>query len=177
MRGGMLMRQLMRLSLPALLLAAGLCVLSGCLFIPTPAKTIEGKDVSEEVGKRGSKSPLQVGRSTRQDVLRVLGPPQMAAANGSRAAYTWRFSSGTYVWPLCFMAYGRVNARALVLEFDRAGVLRSFYTSKSDGNWYHNQVHGPPQLPEGMQYWGQLPAWPQTAPAAPADERRAEGER
>ena len=169
------MQKVIRISLPALLLAMGLGLLSGCLFIPTPTKTIEGKDVSKDVGKRGSKSPLQVGRSTRQDVLRVLGPPQLAAANGSRAAYTWRLVNGAYVWPLCFMAYQREGSRALVLEFDQAGVLRSFYLSKSDGDWYSNQRHGPPQLPEGMTYWGQLHAWPQPASAPPAGTKPAEG--
>lgn len=158
------MKRRLRVLVPILLSAWGLALLSGCLFIPTFNKTTEGTNVSGEVGKPGSKAPLIVGRARREDVVRVLGTPHYASPNGSRAVYNWKVLNGIWVWPLCFQAYDQDGARALVLEFDRSGVLHSFYVAKRNNDWLNAGEPVSVPLPEGVQTWSPSDSWPPVAP-------------
>lgn len=146
------MRQLIRLSLPALLLGAGLWLLSGCLPIPTFQATVEGQNAERKVGDANSRKPIRVSRATRADVLRVLGTPSGESEDGRAVAYRWKVLHGVTVWPLCFYAQGVHGARMLVLRFDEHGVLQSTEAFKRDEQviqW----TQGPAflELPQGMR--------------------------
>lgn len=121
-----------RALLPIVLIALGLYLLVGCIYIPMFGRTTDGKNVRRAVGDANSRRPLRVSRASRDDVLRVLGPPYVAASDGSALAYTWRVQNGIAIWPFCFMADSIDGMRTLVLRFDQAGKLQSYNLMKSD---------------------------------------------
>ena len=160
--------------LPALLIVLGVCLLQGCLFIPTFDKLKSGKDVSKAVGDANSRKRLRVGVSTLDDVIAVLGPPHYATPDRSEVAYVWTVTNGIWVWPFCFTAYPQEGKRALVLDFDR-GLLRSYRVEKMNGNWYTPTVTWFPVRERMLPFTmppppGSSPpaAPPPSAPTAPA---------
>jgi hypothetical protein len=68
-------------------------------------------------------------------VVRVLGPPTHSVPDAVQYRYEWTVLNGVRVWPLCFSGEDRVGTRALVLEFDGGGVLRSYHVEKQDKGW------------------------------------------
>jgi hypothetical protein len=126
------MQQLIRLSLPTLLLAAGLWLLSGCLPIPTFGGRVEGRDAVDMLGGKKGVERLRVDPITRGEVLSVLGQPYAASADQKTLAYTWTIQHAVVVWPLCFHADAVMGRRTLVLRFDDAAMLRSFALLKKD---------------------------------------------
>jgi hypothetical protein len=114
-------------ALPIALIALGLWLLVGCIYIPTFNKHESGVDASKQVGGPKSGKPIRAQRSTRADVERLLGPPFLIN-DGSAIAYRWQVLKGVWVMPFCFMADADRGTRALVLRFDDVGMLRSFET-------------------------------------------------
>ena len=152
-----------RLALPVALIAIGVWLLAGCVFIPSFDKTIRGRNVSKYVGSDKQKRPIRLHAATRDDVLRVLGEPRYASPDRTRIAYEWDVRNGYWVWPLCFAAYAQEGKRVLLLTFDEGGVLRTSEVLKATGNWMYGKVSRIPDLPGDM-----LPARvdrPATAPA------------
>ena len=107
---------------------------------------------------------MRVGHTTRDQVLKLLGMPYVASADGSALAYTWEVQQGVAVWPFCFMANTVDGYRTLVLRFDANGRLASYEVLKDDeqgvdfGSAYrplpedlrreqYNQRRGPTTLP------------------------------
>jgi outer membrane protein assembly factor BamE (lipoprotein component of BamABCDE complex) len=133
-----------RLLLPLALILLGIGTLSGCLFIPAFNPTIEGRNAAKEVGDAGSRTPIQVGRATRADVLRTLGHPWQTNEAGTKWMYEWSVRNGLVVWPLCFQAYPQDGKRTLVLEFGPDDRVRSFEVLAIDGNLMHD---GPYEAP------------------------------
>ena len=158
------MNRRVRVLIPILLSACGFSMLSGCFFIPTFDKVVEGENVARQVGGRESDRAVRVGHTSRDEVVRRLGQPDFASPDGTQAVYRWQVRNGVYVWPLCFHAYGRFGGRALALRFDRAGVLEGFEILKQNGNWYVNTAYGP-DMPAGVEPIEHLPGWPATHPA------------
>ena len=144
--------RLMKCALPALVAAAGLWLLVGCIYIPTFGRVVGGKDASKKVGSERSKAPLRPGRSTSDDVVRVLGRPFFTESNGRALAYTWRIQHGFVSYPLClFQGDAIYGQRTLVLRFDEGGVLRSYEVLKWDADtsplaYKHPAVPMPPDL-------------------------------
>lgn len=137
----------LRLAVPATLALVGAGVLSGCIFIPTFGVTTHGKNIAGEVGDARSRKPVRVDRATIEDVYRILGPPEYATPDNSQVAYTWRVLNGVWVGLLC--AGPQEGSRALVLTFDREGVLRSFaVVERNDG--FLTKASDPP-LPADMR--------------------------
>ena len=154
----------LRLVTPAMLLVVGLWLLQGCLFIPTFNKVDSGgHNAAADVGEADSKKPLRVGTATIDDVSRILGRPTFVNPDGSAVAYRWGVTNGIWIWPLCFQAYAQEGKRMLVVEFDHAGVLRSFHVEKTNGNWLYSSAPflGPPK---GMKPWSPN-LWPEVPPA------------
>lgn len=174
-----------------LLLTAGAGPLAGgCIMIPAGDKVVAGSNAAKRVGDARSDRPVRVGLSTREDVLRVLGPPAYVAPNGSRAAYGWKAVDGVWFMPvaLLFGAPHRIivpqhGRRLLVLEFDRPGVLWSFYVRKIYGGLLGGNfsfLAGLFAVPEGMVAFEPDRPWPApatapatTAPATSADPARS----
>lgn len=154
------MKRRLRVLVPILLSAWGVGLLSGCLFIPTFDKVIQGEDVAKRVGDAKSGLPVRVGLTTRDDVVRLLGMPHFGSPDGRQAVYAWKVRNGVFVWPLCFHAYGGFGARGLELRFDEAGVLRQSRVLKQDGNLHVNDVHGTSHLPKNLRPVQSMPGWP-----------------
>ena len=117
------MRRTKRTLVPAALIVTGIGLLSGCIFVPIPERTIAGTNVAAQVGGENSSKPLRVGRTTCEEVLRVLGEPAQASSNGRELTYTWGVQTAIWVWPLC--GHPQTAGRVLNLKFDEAGVLRA----------------------------------------------------
>lgn len=129
--------------LPLILIVLGVCLLEGCLFIPTFDTLKKGEhDAAKQVGGANSRKPLRVGMATRGQIEKLLGPPNFYAPDGSRTAYTWRVTEGIWIAPLCFYANPRNRERMLLLQFDHEGVLQRFRIDK-DAQTY--------QPPSGMR--------------------------
>ena len=110
-----------RLTLPALLALSGVAFLMGCIPIPV-YRTPDGKPRPESyIGKPGSSKPLKVGRSTLDDVLRVLGQPS-EEQRGNTIDY--QYGINTIFWFPCFIETGY---RLLRLDFDDRGILRGYH--------------------------------------------------
>jgi hypothetical protein len=110
---------------PIMLIALGVWLLLGCIYIPTFNKLEKGVDASKKVGDAKSRKPLQVNRATRADVERELGPPFLVNADGTIVAYRWHVLRGVWL-TMCFTADADRVTRVLVLRFDDSGVLQSF---------------------------------------------------
>ena len=141
--------------LPVILTAMGVWLLTGCVWIPMFEKRIEGTDVSRQVGNSSSGKPIRLHRATRDDVVRVLGPPPYVSTDGRQFAYTWKVLNGVYVWPLCFPfmlpdapVFDQEGARTLVLRFDASGTLRSSRVIGRNGGWWDGGVYSPELPPE-----------------------------
>jgi hypothetical protein len=121
-----------RLALPALLALSGVAVLVGCIPIPVYRRS-DGRPRPESfIGPPGSSKPLQLGRSTREDVLRVLEYPSgMPVPQGDSMVYPYWLN--TIYWFPCFHQEG---TRYLRLEFDDRGILRRYkvYRSSAEAN-------------------------------------------
>jgi len=157
--------------LPIVLVTAGACLLVGCIYIPTFNKVVSGVDASKKIGDATSRKPLRVGRSTRADVERVLGPPRYVSADGSAVAYTWAVQSGVWL-TVCFGSMEMTSMRGVLLKFD-GDVLRGYYVEKDASRlrqWIRdNSPETPPWAapPTPTPPATQTPRQPQPPPAAP----------
>ena len=161
-----------RITAPLALISVGISLLSGCLFIPTFNRTLEGTDASAKVGDAKSRKPLRVGSATRDDVIRLLGAPQHISEDGSVVAYTWKVLNGVWVWPLCFTAENEEGARALILRFDQANMLRGFSISSRDGNIVYPNHVGRAPLPDELRSARTMPAENTGGALRPPGERQ-----
>lgn len=127
-----MLRHCIRILPPLFLIALGLWLLSGCIYIPTFDSVKQGRNASKEVGDARSKKPLRVGLASRDEVLRILGQPPLITEDRSKFAYTWEVTRGVWIMPLCFDTRSIEGHRMLVLSFDSAGILRDFGVKKSD---------------------------------------------
>src|SRR3712207_1613261 len=89
---------------PIALIVIGVWLLAGCVYVPTFGTTTSGRNAGKSVGPANSDRPLRVSRATLDDVLKVLGRPPHATAEGRVLAYPWRVRHGVSIWPLCFAA-------------------------------------------------------------------------
>ena len=147
--------------LPIALLALGVWLLVGCIYLPMFNRTTHGKNHATKVGPADSRKPVRVGQTTRDQVLKLLGMPYVQASDGSALAYTWTIQHGVAVWPLCFTANSVKGYRTLVLRFDAEGRLSSYNVLKADGDVI--QLHGPYQpLPDDLRDEEHRRAYPPT---------------
>ncbi len=68
---------------------------------------------------------LEIGTTTRADVKRLFGDPWRVGVEDGQRSWTY----GLYHFNLLL---GGVEARDLVIRFDRAGVVRSYSFNSSD---------------------------------------------
>ena len=116
---------------PAALALGGAVLLAGC--IPIPVFKPPGGQVRPEkrIGRAGSNKPLKLGRATREDVIRVLGPPHSEPGGGASLLYEYQVIETVMYYPLCFIAWpDQPRPRFLRLDFGPGGTLRQFKVSK-----------------------------------------------
>jgi len=93
-----------RYILPLSLLAIGLLMLTGCIYIPffdvpdNPAQ----KDFRPLIGDANSNRPIRPYHITRQQVMALLGPPPYASADNTAIGYHYIVTNGYWFAPLCF---------------------------------------------------------------------------
>ncbi|HEX8913967.1 MAG TPA: hypothetical protein VF796_16580 [Humisphaera sp.] len=124
--------------LPVALIALGLWLLVGCVYLPLP-KSLERPGTADPkalVGERGSNRPVEPGVS-RATVLRALGEPARQSADGRVLGYVVRYKTGVWIFPLCFSGVRARSDLAVRLEFDANGALRRYAFKEADA---------PPQL-------------------------------
>ncbi len=109
-----------------MLIAIGVWLLVGCVYIPTFDRTMNGTNGENKVGKANSSRPIRIGSATMSDAIRILGEPQAGSAASGMLIYNWTSRRGVVVWPLCFASYPDLRERELVLRFNERGVLQSF---------------------------------------------------
>ncbi|HEY8668808.1 MAG TPA: hypothetical protein VIL86_19330 [Tepidisphaeraceae bacterium] len=117
-------RRASRITLAVALLAVGITLLVGCLYIPTPEKLYSGPDFRKQVGKENSNKPIRVGVS-RDDIERLLGKPPYSREQGRVVGYVMETINGYSIWPLCAMAMPEYKLRMLRLEYDEHGFVQS----------------------------------------------------
>jgi hypothetical protein len=131
-----MIRRLLRFGLgvllPALLILAGLLVLTGCIFIPGFHETVEKTNVAAKVGDASSNRPIRVGNATRAQIVAMFGPPQYVDDTGRRIGYRWTVRNGIWLVPLCFTATPRLGYHGIELDFDEHDVLERFQVVTDD---------------------------------------------
>ena len=119
------MSRKIRLAIPILLVALGMWLLSGCIYVPMFGRPLEGQNVAKKVGSTRSDKPVRIGVSTGDDIFRIIGEPRWKSADGRVIAYSWKTQNGVTVWPLCFWVDGVDRWSTLVFQLDDEGVLYS----------------------------------------------------
>ena len=126
-----------RAVLPISLVALGLSLLIGCLYIPTFERPVSStqKDFRKLVGSAQG-SVLRTGYTNRATVLRLLGSPPLVSLDSSSIGYLFETRRGYWVMPLCFFYTYSADNRVygLRLDFDKDNVLRQFKAATSDQN-------------------------------------------
>ena len=141
-----------RLILPAVLLAVGSVVLTGCIPIPAFNTPIEGtRNLSKDVGPADSNKPVRVGSATPDLARQVLGNPIAESADRRRVAYGWMVKNATLIFPLFLTAWDVLGSRTLVLTFGSDGVLKQYdYLTYTDPAFNFGKpshaYHLPPDL-------------------------------
>ena len=110
-------------ALPFALVALGLYLLVGCIYVPTFQLPKEGKDFRPAVGPVGSHKPIRPGYATKADVRRLLGDPTHVSADGRTFSYELRTTDGHWVWPICFFSSPEYAWYRLRLDFNADGEL------------------------------------------------------
>jgi hypothetical protein len=119
--------------LPAVLILAGILVLTGCLFIPTFNTTLHGTNVAAKVGDAKSSRPIRVGFATREQIIATFGKPPYMDDTGMRIGYAWTVKNGVWIYPFCFTGRDQIGNRGIELDFDEHGVLEDFHVVAADG--------------------------------------------
>lgn len=123
--------------------AAGVLALIQCGCIPVPAfshRTTYGAEPPEEqIGGPASRRPVQVGRSTREDVLYLLGPPKQITPDGRVFVYEYDVVKGHMVSLLPFFVFPQTDREYLRLQFDAQGRLEC-YKGQQDLSDYHHRL-------------------------------------
>lgn len=120
-------RHLRCIFIPLAAAGVGVYLLIGC--IPGDHRNLRDGGVrpEEKIGKPGDeKRPIHVGRSTRRDVIGVLGVPRFGSRDARSIVYLYNVRVGYLLNPLCFRADRLLESRYLVLRFGDAGTLESF---------------------------------------------------
>ena len=115
-----------RVAVPILCATIGIFLLIGCIPIPLPEKVVQGKDFRAQLKPPAANRLLSRGRSTRREIEMVLGSPTYRDRTGRQMCYYLETRAGAYVYPLCFNATEMDRIYVLQLEYDDAGVLKSW---------------------------------------------------
>lgn len=121
-----------RTLLPFLLIACGLYLMVGCIYVPTFQLPKSGPDFRGKVGDANSRKLIRPGAVTRAYVVQLLGPPQDSTHDGKTVAYVMRATDGYWVWPLCFYAGPADSWYRLRLNFDADDQLASYEIETSE---------------------------------------------
>lgn len=100
----------------ALIVLAGLALVTGCVAIPVPEHGGRGGAVAT-----GAVEKLTVGSTTRVEVLLALGEPTDRRAEDRAYVYQWERTVGEVAYPGGGSSIQK--PRQLCLEFDRNGIL------------------------------------------------------
>ncbi len=126
-----------RLITPLALIAVGLTLLVGCIYIPLP-RSLERPytpDPKVLVGDRGSNRPVEPGVS-RSTVLKVLGEPERWSDDGRVLGYHVRYKTGVWLVPLCFTGGRQRVDLGVRFEFDAGGVLQRYEFKEAEPRAY-----------------------------------------
>jgi hypothetical protein len=123
-----------RRALPVLLITLGICLLTGCFYLPLPEHPTADPsergqkksllaDFRHILGDYRSKRPIRPGTS-RAQVLALLGKPD-ANSTQDQLFYTLLAQRAVWVAPLCFSAVdAQLRGYALRLTFDGDTLVR-----------------------------------------------------
>ena len=118
-------------ALAASLAAVGVAVLIGCIPVPVFRPSQGGPRPEEQIGAKSSGKPLRVGRSTRQDVDRILRAPQKTMSAPDADIYAYSITTVRWIVPLCFYSYPDEDGRYIRLEYGADDVLRGYKVFKT----------------------------------------------
>src|SRR5688572_11295712 len=112
---------------------AGVILLIGCIPFPGDHRNVRDGGVrpEEKIGKPGDeRTPLNLKRSTRDDVLRVFGLARYCTRDKRSLVYLYNVRAGYFVNLPCFQGNRVYDSRYLVVRFGDQGVLESFKVYK-----------------------------------------------
>lgn len=91
-------------------------LLSGCPEVWLPAPDPQSRDEITE----GAKRDIEVGKTTRIDVLLALGEPDQRASDDSWFTYGWKRSWAVGLYPV---AVGEETVNRLTISFNENGIV------------------------------------------------------
>jgi hypothetical protein len=113
--------------------AVGLLLLSGCLILPTDYYTTDSRrNLSPQVT-----NTVQIGSTTREEMLLALGEPDYATDDGRRLGYRW--SKVKWIWIVLSTGPGTAGGEVsqcqlLDAAFDASNRLSSLQISAQWGD-------------------------------------------
>jgi hypothetical protein len=85
----------------------------------------------EQIGAQSSSKPLRLGRSTREDVARILGATHKTVSRSDSDVYAYRIITVRWLMPLCFYSVPDEAGRYIRLEYSADDVLRGYKVFKT----------------------------------------------
>jgi hypothetical protein len=145
--------------LPTALCLLGISLLIGCIPIPMKEKVTAGTDYRRVFGDHGQW--LVDGQTTREQIVKHLGPPQHNASDGEFFGYFLETNTGYWIQPLCFQGVRADQLRILLLQFGKDGtLLRHQISEYGSGPYIFTLEKVDPRLIDGnFRLWSQR-NWP-----------------
>jgi hypothetical protein len=129
-------RPFRRIIFPATLLFSLLVLLMGCLYIPTfehVDSSTGSKDFRPLLGDGSDNKPIAPGRTTKDQIISLLGKPDRQSENGLAMVYFISTRQGIWVEPQCFEAFSaNQTMHCLSLRFDQHRELIHLKTFQTD---------------------------------------------
>ncbi len=97
----------------------------GCLYVPVPSKPYHSstRDPRTAVSSAFARRPLELNKSTRDDVLAVLNAPTLCSADGREIGYQW-VAVEAYLLVIGMPALPERKCHILIFTFDEGSILR-----------------------------------------------------
>lgn len=101
------------------------CVITGCIGLEVPARySAETLD------------QVEVGTTTREEVILLMGLPKHTGRNGQTFFYRWELSGQVALVPLFFaVAYGSISFESVRVDFDSSRVVSELTRGKETLSW------------------------------------------
>ena len=108
----------------------GIALLIGCIPVPVFRPGGGRPRPEERIGGPSSDKPLRLGRSTREDVHRLLGQPR-DTPDTRTDVHAYYSTTVNWIYPLCFASVPSTSPRFVRLEYADDGVLRRYKMFKT----------------------------------------------
>ncbi|MDB5291811.1 MAG: hypothetical protein JWL69_3052 [Phycisphaerales bacterium] len=128
----------LRMAIPLLGIAVGVFLLVGCVYLPIPEHGTDWsrKDFRPLLDANNKSSPIRIGRITRTQLIKLLGPPAFELSDRRQLIYRYDVERDVVLWPLCFIVQpGYRDSYAVAFTFDVRDILSGWETAHEKAHY------------------------------------------